>query len=176
MANTTRKFIAFQLDGDKQLAKLFDELPKSLTDQVLRTTGKKALQPVAFAARLAVRRDDGDLAGSIEVSTRLSRRQKRLYAKKGDVAVYAGPTYPAGAHGHLVEFGSGPRYHKKTGKYVGIMPAKPFMRPAWDGASAEVLRIMREEIWTVLRSAVRRLRKRAEKGKLSRKQEDFFRS
>lgn len=170
---TTKKFIAFQIDGDKELAEFFQELPKSITDQVLRTTAKKALQPVADYAKATVLRHDGDLAESIAVSTRLSPRQRRLYAKRGDVAAHAGPTNPHGAHGHLVEFGTASRYHK-SGKYVGFMRPHPFLRPAWDAMSGTVLATMRTEIWTVLRAAVRRLSKRAEKGTISRRQAAFF--
>ena len=173
---TTTNFINFSLTGDKELAKLFEEFPKSLTDSVLRATGKKALQPVAAMARATAAKDDGDLGQSIVVSTKLSPRQKRYYGRRGGVSVYAGPSHPKGAHGHLVEFGTGPRYHKKTGKYVGIMPAKPFMRPAWDSLSGVVLDTMRTEIWVTLRAAVRRLRKRAEKGTLSSRQQQFFSS
>lgn len=33
-------------------------------------------------------------------------------------------------HGHLVEFGTGPR-QKKDGSSTGAMPAQPFLLPAW---------------------------------------------
>lgn len=161
------------VDGGEELAAVFDELPKSLTDAVLRATAKKALAPVAATAASMVRRDDGDVADSITVSTTLSKRQKKLFRRRGEIAVYAGPSPPQGAAGHLIEFGTGPRYHK-SGKFVGIMPASPFMRPAWDAHSGQVLQTMRDEIWGVLKKAVARLRKRAEKGKLSKSQQKFF--
>lgn len=161
------------MDGGKELADIFDQLPRSLTDKVLQGTAKKALQPVAAAAAATVRREDGDLAGSIAISTRLSKRQRKLFRKRGEIAVYAGPGGPKGAHGHLVEFGTRPRFHN-NGKFVGIMPAFPFMRPAWDANANAALATMRTEIWNVLVKAVARLRKRAEKGKLSKSQARFF--
>lgn len=33
---------------------------------------------------------------------------------------------------HFFEFGTAPRHHKKSGKYVGQITPKPFLRPAWD--------------------------------------------
>jgi HK97 gp10 family phage protein len=164
-----------KVDGGAELAALFDQLPKSLTDAVVKAAGKKALQPVLDSAKTTVLHQsvkDYGLLNSLVISTALSKRQKRI-ARKGDVAVYAGPSYPRGAHGHLVEFGTGPRYHK-SGKYVGIMPPEPFMRPAWDGNSGKVLGIMRDEIWSVLRKAVARMRKRTASGKLSKSQTKFF--
>lgn len=174
MASTTRKFIAFQLDGVKELAALFEQLPKSLTDAVLRNTGKRALVPVLAFARAIVSKHDGDLAKSMAISTKLSKNQRRRFRKTGDVEVYAGPTNPRGAHGHLVEFGTKARFQKSTGKFVGVMPAQPFMRPAWDTLSGAVLEVFRKEIWDVLRAAVRRLRKRSDAGKLSSRQQAPF--
>lgn len=170
-----RQYVSFQVSGQKELARLFEQLPKSLTDGVLRQTASKAVKPVAEVARNMVPKDESDLAESITVSTRLSKRQKRMFSRKGDVVVHAGPSQPRGSHGILVEFGTGARYHKATGRYVGVMPARPFMRPAWDANASQVLHIMRTEIWGVLVKAVRRLRKRAEAGKLSGSQLRHFR-
>jgi len=44
-----------------------------------------------------------------------------------------GVNYRRAPHAHLIEFGSGPRYHA-SGKYVGQMPAQPFFRRSIDGA------------------------------------------
>lgn len=175
MASAPRRNMFFaNVDGHEALARVFDDLPKSVQDTALRAAAKKALQPVADTARQIVRKDDGELAQSITISTSLSKRQRRNFKKrKGEVAVYAGPSYPAGAHGHLVEFGTRPRYHK-SGKFVGIMPAAPFLRPAWDMLSGQVKEVMAKEIWTEMAKAVRRLRKRAERGKLSKSHTKFF--
>lgn len=162
------------VDGGEELGQLFEELPKSLTDNVMRKIGKDALKPVRDMAETFAPIEEGDLRDSIEVSTTLSKRQRRLYRKKGEIAVYAGPTYPKGAHGHLVEFGTGPRTQKKTGRYTGQMPARPFMRPAWDANKEGVLQYMRDNIWGVLKKAVVRLRKQAERGTISKSNRKFF--
>lgn len=171
---TTTKYFGFVVDGHKELMEAFAELPKSLTNQVIRDTMKKAVQPVAAAAKALVARDEQDLMKSITVGTVLSKSQRRKYGKTGDIVVYVGPSQPRGSHGHLVEFGTRPRFHKKTGKFVGIMPAKPFMRPAWDATRDKIPETIGQEIWDVLKKVARRVVKRAASGKLSRSHTAFF--
>ncbi len=51
------------------------------------------------------------------------------------IVVYVGPQYPAGAHGHLIEFGhTMVLFGVVTDQFV---PAKPFMRPASDETKSE---------------------------------------
>jgi hypothetical protein len=45
-------------------------------------------------------------------------------------------------HAHLVEYGTVERFHK-GGKSVGVMPANPFVRPAWDASSGQALATIR---------------------------------
>lgn len=168
------QYFKFNVQGEKELSMMFAQLPKALGDQVLRNTARKAVKPVEQMAESLVAKDESELAQSITTSTRLSKRQKHLFGRKGDVVVHVGPSHPKGAHGHLVEFGSGPRFHE-SGRYVGVMPARPFMRPAWDANRGHVLKTMQTEIWNELVKAVRRLRKRAEAGKLSASQLRHFR-
>lgn len=48
------------------------------------------------------------------------------------------------------EFGTGPRYHKKTGRYTGRITAQPFFWPAYrmlkDRASRRIIRAMRKAL------------------------------
>jgi hypothetical protein len=51
------------------------------------------------------------------------------------IVIVIGPEYPAGAHGHLIEFG---HYHVMFGVVTGdFLPAQPFMRPAADETKSE---------------------------------------
>ena len=173
-----RQYFQVSVSGAKELGKLLNELPKSLSDQVLRETGKKALQPVVDDAKTIVARQSlgpsAKLLNSLEISTVLKVTQRSYSPKKrGDVFVYVGASSPKGNVAHLVEFGTGPRYHK-DGSYAGVMPAEPFMRPAWDHNKEEVLAIYRTEIWNVLVTSVRKLRGRAERGTISRSQSRYF--
>lgn len=165
------------IEGAAELGDLFEQLPKQLTDNVLRTTGKKALEPVRDMAKSLVtvgKEDGGQTRDSITIKTVLSKRQRRIFKKKGDIAVYMGPSAPEGAAGVLLEFGTGERRQRSTGRRTGSMGARPFMRPAWDATKGQVLDVFRTEIWDVLVKAVRRLRVKAEKGTLGRGQRRFF--
>lgn len=172
-----RVYFQTSVYGAKELGEVLDALPKSLSDSVLRQTGKKALQPVVDEAKTIVARQSlgttADLLNSIEVSTVLKPSQKKANQKTGDVVVYAGASSPKGNVAHLVEFGTGPRYHK-DGSYAGIMKAEPFMRPAWDANKNKVLEIFRVEIWNVLKTTARKLVGRAQRGTLSSSQTRFF--
>lgn len=160
------------LSGHKELLRVLDQLPKSLTEKAVQAAGKKALVPVRDAAAATLRSrssDSGELADSMTISTRLSKRQRRL--NKGLIAVHAGPSYPSGAHGHLVERGTRERWTKRKTwfgtRYRGRMTPEPFLRPAWDAHQGKVLQIMQRELWGIIQAAVRRLRKSAERGKVS---------
>ena len=64
-------------------------------------------------------------------------------------------------HAHLYEFGTAPRFHAKTGKAVGSMPARPFLRPAWDASQELMLATLRREIWSEIEKTVGRARRKA---------------
>lgn len=92
---------------------------------------------------------------ALRAANKANPRQYRVSADIGP-ARYA-------RHAHLVEFGTGPRYHK-SGKFVGVMPPDPFVRPAWDaegGATAQgrIATELRKE----LDKAITRARARAAK-------------
>jgi HK97 gp10 family phage protein len=143
--------------GAKELEDALDQLPKSVARSVLVKAMMNAAQPVIHHARALCPVDTGDLAASIDVRTTLTKRQRRGRGFRLP-SVFIGPSWPKGAHGHLIEFG--------TVK----MRARPFLRPAWDAGKARVLDSMRREIWKALAAAARRLSQRAEAGKLSAKQ------
>lgn len=157
-----KRYFNFDLLGDGQLEKALLQLPKAASKQVLRNSLKAAALPVAVeAARRAPRGQEGGphLADSITVSTKLTRRQRTSRVKAGAVEVFVGPR---ARHAHLVEFGTGPRYHK-SGKYVGQMPAQPFMRPAWDSRRRLALEILKRQIWKEIAKTAKRLRRQAQR-------------
>lgn len=47
------------------------------------------------------------------------------------------------------EYGTGPRY-TKSGRFTGVMPAHPFMRPAWESNKKKALDIYMREIWPAI--------------------------
>ncbi len=162
----------FELFGDKELENALAELPKSVAKPVLTSILMEAAQPIVAVAKVLAPPDDPDTKGSlkegISAATSLTKRQRSFSAKNG-VTVFIGPSNrnPAFRVGHLNEFGTGPRYHK-SGKYVGVMPAKPFMRPAWDSTKDRALQIIRQKAWEKILAAAKKLRAKAEAGTLGK--------
>jgi HK97 gp10 family phage protein len=156
-----------KVEGLKELDAALAELPKTTGKNVMRSAARKALEPVISAARPLVPEDSGNLKKSLKITTRLSKRQaaimRREYKTEGKAAIsmFAGPS--ALPHAHLIEFGTKPRYQKKTGKFVGQVKAQPFLRPAWDSKKDDVLNIFKKEMWTKIEKAAQRLARKAAK-------------
>ncbi|HXT31375.1 MAG TPA: HK97-gp10 family putative phage morphogenesis protein [Vicinamibacterales bacterium] len=179
------QFIAIDFSGFDELEAALDELGRSLAKQVLQKAMKLALQPVADEARLlAPRSDDPEqklhLADSIVVRATLNKNQRRLRFRAGtDVGfaeAFVGATAP---HAHLVEFGHVlvRSVHSQKAQYrhviiayvvIGHVPAHPFMRPAWDARRDQAWAIFKVEIWNVIVTTARRVRRQAESGTISR--------
>lgn len=154
---------SFRLEGAKELDQVLQGLKATTARGVTRRALKNSLELVAHTARALAPKDKGDLVAHIGVSSKLTKRQAREL--RGQIAadtqvMYVGPEW-AGAH--LVEFGTGPRYHKR-GRFVGVMPPQPFMRPAWDHNRHAVLDRLTEEIRAELDKTLARVAKRAAKG------------
>ena len=110
---------------------------------------KRAIEPVAAeAARRAPRGKTGLLAGGVTVA-RVTRRQG---ASADEITHAVGVT---GAHrflAHLFEFG----FTRRGVHY----PARPFLRPAWDGGKQGVLSDFSGALWGIVQRAARRARRR----------------
>lgn len=172
-----RNYIAISISGAKEIGQVLDELPKSLSDSVLIQISQKAAAPIVERAKALCPVDTSHFgggavqqAGSLKHSIGIKKWHGDKYA-----GVIAGPMWPEGAHGFLVEFGTGPRYHK-DGSYAGVMPAEPFLRPAWDSQKGNALEIMKTGIWGVLLKKVRSLAGRSRRGTLGKSLTNFFAS
>ncbi|AUQ98100.1 hypothetical protein [Phaeobacter inhibens] len=150
-----------KIEGAGDIERALGALARGTAKGATRRAMKKALQPVARAAE-----------GSpfvIAVTSKLAPRQKgRARGDRGrsKLAMYVGPVQQDGSHApeaHLIEFGTGDRYHK-SGKYVGAVMADPFMRPAWDANRERVLSILKREIWAEIEKTVERERRKAAGG------------
>lgn len=142
------------VEGLQALDKALGQLPKSTAKSVLRNVLKDAGEPIARAARRnAPVGEDHNLQESIDVSTKLSKRQKTLHKEAGGKAfqeMFVGTNDPAGVQ---QEFGN--QNH----------PAQPFMRPAWDAEQGTALEIIANSLWTEIESAAQRLARRKAKGR-----------
>jgi len=170
---------SFQLSGVKELTKLLDQLPTvAMRKTVIRNALKKAGQPIAEAAKANAPVVTGKLRDSIKVSTSLIASQRKGRQNRSVVTVYVGSSSPLA---HLVEFGTVERILKEprqvffNGRWAvirttGYTPPNPFLRTAWDSTKRVALKVFAEEMEQQIYKAARRLRKRAEKGTLTKRQ------
>ena len=139
--------ITLNIEGFKELERQLAELKTGTATGVARRAMKKALAPVAEAANAFWPGADEPF----KVSSRVSRRHAQRRTGRNVLDMYVGAQGgPDGApEAHLVEWGTGPRYHKK-GKYVGAVAPNAILQPAWDSHQdavlAELSRILGEEI------------------------------
>ncbi len=143
--------VTVKTTGLKEVQTALRRLPDSTAKGVMRRVLKKVGRPVAEAARKRVPEESGELKDSINVSTRLTKTQRKKHKKtsKDDVEVYIGPGPLPQAH--LQEFGT--RNHK----------AQPFMRPAWDEKKMQVFESIKGEMWEEIKKTVARRAKKAAK-------------
>ena len=152
--------VKFEFEGGRKMERALAQLPRSTAKGVVRRTLKKTLEPVRDAADAFT----GEF--NIAVTSRLSRRQRR--AARADflgnvVSMYVGPTQEDGSHAphaHLIEFGTGPRFHQ-SGKFVGAVSPDPFMRPAWDMHRRQLPKRLGELLWMEIEKSLARAAARA---------------
>jgi HK97 gp10 family phage protein len=123
-----------RIEGVEELRQILKRLPPAMGGEALKEAALEAMEPVLDKARQMVPVKSGRLRRSLGIQI---RNQSAAYI---DVRVGANlerALGETGPHAHLVEFGSGPRYDK-DGRFVGVMPAEPFMRPAWDAESRNI--------------------------------------
>lgn len=164
MASRNNQFLMLEIKGAVELEAALRALGQ---DRLIKATNRRALlkaaRPMAETAQRNAPKHTGRMAVKIAASSTLSRRQRmsrRGYNRDPSVAnVYVG-TGPRGP-GVLAEFGTGPRYTKKPRKFVGAMPAQPFMRPAWEQHKGQVLDDYAAELWIQIEKSARRLARRS---------------
>lgn len=118
--------IDLTLTGDKALMDALAQLPVAIGGKVMKLAVNAGKRPIVKAAKELAPVDSGNLKASIW--GRLT-----VYPRSETVVVTIGGKWPKGAHLHLVELGTKPRYHK-SGHYVGRMPPNPFVAHAFNMA------------------------------------------
>lgn len=142
-----------KVEGLRELQTALRELPNATAKSVMRRVLKTHGAAIAKRAQELAPEDAGDLRESIVVSTKLTKRQRKMHRKasKDDVEVYIGAN--DAPHAHMQEFGT--KNH----------PPQPFMRPAWDAAKGMILTGIRKDLWSEISKAAARLARKALKGK-----------
>lgn len=141
-----------KVEGLRELDRALAELPKSTQKSVLRTVAKDALEPMARAARQNAPRHDMHLYESIDVSTKLSRRQRAIHREESAPTfqeMFMGTADPAGVQQEFGNERHGPQ---------------PFMRPAWDAHKMSTVQLIADRLWIAIEKAAQRLAKKAAKG------------
>lgn len=165
MASRNNSFLMLEIVGAQELEAALNALGQ---DRLIKATNRRALlaaaKPAVATARRLAPKDTGRMADKVDVSSTLSRRQRRGggYRSNPNVAhvfIGAAPRGPA----VLDEFGTGPRYHKRTRKFVGATPAQPFMRPAWEQHKNQILDDYADELWIQIEKSAKRLARRQAK-------------
>lgn len=165
-ANRKNSLIHMELVGARELEAALMGLGQ---DRLIKATMRRALLKASQPAAATARRlapggpySTGRMKAKIAASTTLARRQRRGQGYKYNpnvayVWIGAGSRGP----GTLTEFGTGPRWQKKTGKFVGASPAQPFLRPAWDQHKHQILEDFSKELWIQIDKSAKRLARRS---------------
>lgn len=152
--------VTVKTEGFAELDAALGEFTRATAKNILRRAGEKALRPVAAAMAAKAPYDengDRDLRNSIDVTTKLNNRQKRLNNSPSTVEVYAGPTARTGDNpppqGIFQEFGT--ENH----------PPQAFARPAWDQGRDQVLASVKASLTDEIEKGRKRAARRALKPK-----------
>ncbi len=141
--------VSVKFDDPKQVLRKLRELGAAVDKKVVKSAIRAAALPIVRDARrrvdsavvrkgIKVVRVDADPDGTVTAVVGL---------KGGKVPWF---------YGLFLELGTGPRIQKTTGRRTGSMPAKPFLRPAFDSQQGAVVErfgvILLERINKVARS------------------------
>lgn len=175
--------VTFDVKGFKELEQaLIEELPKATARSVLRRTALQAMRPIEARAKALVPKDTGLLASLITTQVVKAKRKRGSvqFERSSGVAVRVGPTFgdyrplknpvpyknkgvragqsrtyqigsAPGVYGWFVEYGT-----KNT-------PPQPYIRPAFDGQSDNVVKAVGNLLTTEIGKAKQRIARRAAK-------------
>lgn len=156
-----------KISGLPDVRAMLQELPLKIEKKAATDAMVDSAERMAEAARqnAGKSRRTGKLQDAIGVyrKTAKSQRKTKVSVNKDVGEAYVGVGYRRGSqgyapHAHLVEFGTGPRFQKTTGRYVGQMPAKPFMRPAFDAEKVGYIRLFSVALLARLNKALAKYR------------------
>lgn len=148
---------SLKMEGGKDLERALAQLPAGTAKSVSRRVMKKRLKPVADMANALW---PGSADDVFQITSRLARGQmsdSNMERKASTVNMFVGA--PGGASGtpeaHLIEFGTGPRYHE-GGKYTGAVPPTPMLQPAWDANKHQMLKQLGSDLFSEIQKSLKR--------------------
>jgi HK97 gp10 family phage protein len=162
--------ISMGFEGGPELAAALRELgelgSKATPKNAMRRGLENAARPMVMTAKALAPKDDHELEASIQASTKLSPRQKRMAPRvdKYTAQVFVGPDHRQGAHGVILEFGTEDRWITDAAgvayKFVGRITPHPFMRPAFDQQAVPVFKAFAPMVWAEIEKATKRIAKK----------------
>jgi HK97 gp10 family phage protein len=158
--------IKMHVRNDELLEKLLRSLPGKIERRVTRVAVKAGGAVILKDAKRRAPKGPGGKdykGGNLRRSMTQSRGLRvRKYPRGGRqkyIAV-AGPGWPLGAHGHLIESGTVKRETKKGANRGAITP-DPFLEPAFKRKSREAQRKVTDRLWQQIQREAARARARA---------------
>lgn len=106
---------------------------QKLLDAVRSDTAKKINSAAALIVKNNIKGEAPKADGALKRSVVIRRKKYSMLVWTDKVIA---------PHAHLVEFGTGPRFHKSTGKYVGEMPANPFFARGRNKSRSQVAAVL----------------------------------
>lgn len=140
------EIVTVHIEGLREVEKAMEELSTAVSRRVARKALTAGGEVIAREARALVPVDIGYMRESIDVSTRLTRRQRAMHRKAAPVEMFVGPNDPGAV---AEEFGW------KDGR------PQPYMRPAWDRTRQQALNTIADVLTVEVDKAVARARKKA---------------
>ena len=121
-----------KMDGMPEIIEALKRMGVDLETEELQKMLKREAQPIIDTARRLAPSDTGNLRQSIQFITRMDKQNR--------TKVLIGPHGDWYNHylGVMFEYGTVERIQQKTGRYTGIIEARPFMRPALDQNAGKV--------------------------------------
>lgn len=153
--------MSFKFELDKaEMEKAYQALAEAgkvvRKKDILTRAMKQALAPMLRQAREdAPEGPTGNLAAGITVRNAAIRNRKTTGA-----AIQFGVYVP---HAYIVQDGTGPRYRKKDGRYVGIMPPNLFFKIAYEQHKEAFVKNVSKEIIKEIEKSVGRKIKNLDK-------------
>jgi HK97 gp10 family phage protein len=152
-----------ELVGDAGLVRAFVDMRDSSVRSIMRPALQAGASIASKEAKRLVPVDERRLKKSIGVQVKTSKRKGTVHAKIHVRRGFEKDGQDPVNYAHLIEFGTGPRVQKTTGRRVGAIAPRPFLRRALSNKRAQIQSVIVSRSKTQLRKLAR---KAAVKGKV----------
>lgn len=148
--------VKLSVSGVKEIQGVFNALPKVYQENVLYQAHRAAAKPLVEKEKLLA--PEGPTGHTIDsIGVVRDKRAKEI----GNVKVGPRRGKFKGNAAHLIETGTKPRKTNGRGKYKtsanrGVMPATPFVKPAFDATQGAVIDLIAVEVGRKTVTAMKR--------------------